>query len=277
MTSNETEKRNLYFISDGTGITVENLGHSLLTQFSDLKYKSKKYPYVNTTDKARNIIKEIELANKDSKTRPIILSTLIDKDIRNIIKSSNAFLIDFFEQHIGPLEKELNYRSNHTIGKTHSLQDIMRYDARMDAINFTLNTDDGLATKHYEEAEVIIVGISRCGKTPTCLYMAIQYGIKAANYPLVIEDLELNRLPLSLEKYKHKLYGLSIDPIRLQAIRLKRRPNSNYSNLNQCKKEVRQAENLFHREKIPFLYTTTHSIEEIAAHILEEKKLGNIL
>lgn len=274
---NNQRKRNIYFISDGTGITVQSLGQSLLTQFSELEYISKKLPYVNTLTKAENIVMQIKQENKDNIYRPIILSTLIDSDIRNKIKSSNCFQIDFFEEHIGPLEKELNQRSNHTIGKTHSLKDVMRYDARMDAINFTLYTDDGLATKKYEEAQLIIIGISRCGKTPTCLYMAIQFGIKAANYPLINEDLEQNKLPPFLEKYKDKIYGLSIDPKRLQAIRFKRRPDSTYSNIRQCRAEVRKAENLFLHEKIPFLYTTTHSIEEIAAHILEDKKLSNNL
>lgn len=269
--------RRIYFISDGTGITVENLGQSLLTQFSDLEYKSKKYPYINTKEKAKAITKKIIEKNKDSEFRPIILSTLISDEIRSEIKKSNVFMIDFFEEHIDPLEQELGIRSNHTIGKTHSLTDIMRYDARMDAINFTLYTDDGLALKKYEDAQIIIIGISRCGKTPTCLYMSIQYGIKAANYPLVDEDLEDHKLPHFLEKYKHKIYGLSIDPKRLQTIRHKRRPNAKYSDLKQCQYEVKQAEQLFQREKIPFLYTTSHSIEEIAAHILQDKGLGNML
>lgn len=272
-----TLKRKVYFISDGTGITVENLGHSLLTQFSELKYEAKKYPYVNTIEKAKSITQEIDFENRTSNLRPIILSTLISEEIRAVIKQSNTFMIDFFEEHIGPLEQELDLRSNHTIGKTHSLNDIMRYDARMDAINFALYTDDGLALKKYQEADIIIIGISRCGKTPTCLYMSIQYGIKAANYPLVDEDLQHNKLPDFLEQFKHKLYGLSIDPKRLQTIRHKRRPNRKYSNLMQCKMEVKQAESLFVRENIPFLYTTSHSIEEIAAHILEDKGLGNML
>lgn len=270
-------ERKIYFISDGTGITVETLGQSLLTQFSDLEYKAKKYPYVNTKEKAEKIISDIINDNKASKVKPIILSTLISKEIREVVKKSDVFALDLFEQYIAPLEKELDTRSNHTIGKSHGLKDIMRYDARMDAINFTLNTDDGLAIKKYDDAEIILVGVSRCGKTPTCLYMAIQYGIKAANYPLVIEDLESNKLPDFLSEYKHKIYGLSIDPKRLHAIRYKRRPNSNYANMQQCNLEVKLAESLFLREKIPFLYTTTHSIEEIATHILEDKGLGTIL
>lgn len=269
-----TTGRNVYFISDGTGITVETLAQSLLSQFSNLIYAVKKIPYVNTIDKAHNVIEQIMTENTNNEHKPIIFSTLIDLNIRKIIKSTNYLVLDLFELYINPLENELNSISDRSVGRSHSLKDIMTYDARMDAINFTLNTDDGLATQKYKNAEIILVGISRCGKTPTCLYMAIQYGIKAANYPLVIEDLEQNKLPDFLSNYKDKIYGLSIDPKRLHAIRHKRRPNSSYSKLQQCIKEVKMAERLFKHEKIPFLFTTTHSIEEITTHILEDKGLG---
>lgn len=266
--------RKIYFISDGTGITVETLGQSLLTQFSKLKYKAHKIPYVNTTEKAEKIAEIINKESEQLHLRSIVISTLVSPEIRNIIKSANALVLDFFEQYINPLEQELNCRSDHTIGKSHSLKNIYKYDARMEAINFTLNADDGLATKTYQDADVIIIGVSRCGKTPTCLYMAMQYGIKAANYPLVIEDLEKNALPDCLADYKNKIYGLSIDPRRLQTIRQKRRPNSTYADLKQCIKEVKLAEEIFVKEKISFLYTTTHSIEEITAHIIEDKKIN---
>lgn len=269
--------RKIYFISDGTGITVENLGVSLLTQFSKLKYTAKKIPYVNTVKKAKEIAQAINQEIAEHNNKPIIISTLVNIEIREIIKSCNALVLDFFEQYINPLERELQCSSDHTMGKTHSLKNVYQYDARMDAINFTLNTDDGLSTKKYTEAEVIIIGVSRCGKTPTCLYMAIQYGIKAANYPLVIEDLQENKLPAFLLPYKHKLYGLSIDPRRLQAIRHKRRPDTNYSDLKQCMLEVKMAESLFLKEKIPFLYTTTHSIEEITTHIISDKNINKLI
>ncbi|MBP9721867.1 MAG: kinase/pyrophosphorylase [Gammaproteobacteria bacterium] len=271
--------RKIYFISDGTGITVETLGQSLLTQFSKLKYTAKKIPYVNTIKKAQEIADTINQDALDLNIRAIVISTLVAKEIREIIKSSNALVLDFFEQYISPLEQELGYSSDHTIGKTHSLDiaNTYKYDARMDAINFALNTDDGLSTKKYDEAEVILIGVSRCGKTPSCLYMAIQYGIKAANYPLVIEDLEADKLPEFLAEYKHKIYGLSIEPKRLQVIRQKRRPNSQYADLKQCITEVKLAEALFTREKIPYLYTTNHSIEEITAHIIENKKINKLI
>lgn len=271
--------RNVYFISDGTGITVEALGQSLLSQFSHLIYAIKKYPYVNSTAKAQEILKEIQAdySGSFSDQRPIIFSTLISAEIRNIIKQSNAFILDLFELYINPLEIELGSKSEHRIGKSHGLRDELSYDARMEAINFTLNTDDGMSTQKYANAEIILVGVSRCGKTPTCLYMAIKYGIKAANYPLVMEDLEQNRLPDFLEEHKDKIYGLSIDPKRLQTIRHKRRPNSQYSDLQQCQLEVKMAENLFSREKIPFLFTTVHSIEEITTHILEDKGIGSVI
>lgn len=272
-----TTGRNIYFISDGTGITVEALGQSLLSQFSHLIYAIKKYPYVNTTTKAEEILKEIQMdyTTSFSKQRPIIFSTLISQEIRDIIKQSNAFILDLFELYINPLEIELGSKSEHRVGKSHGLKDELTYDARMEAINFTLNTDDGMSIEKYKNAEIILVGVSRCGKTPTCLYMAIKYGIKAANYPLVMEDLEQNKLPYFLEEQKNKVYGLSIDPKRLQAIRQKRRPDSKYAELQQCQLEVKMAENLFIREEIPFLFTTTHSIEEITTHILEDKGIGS--
>ena len=273
----DSVNRKIYFISDGTGITVESLGVSLLTQFSKLKYTAKKIPYVNTVKKAKEIAEAINKEITELNNKPIIISTLVNIEIREIIKSCKALVLDFFEQYINPLERELNCSSDHTIGKTHSLKNIYQYDARMDAINFTLNTDDGLAIKKYTEAEIIIIGVSRCGKTPTCLYMAIQYGIKAANYPLVMEDLQDNKLPNFLLPYKHKLYGLSIDPRRLQAIRHKRRPDTQYSDLKQCMLEVKMAESLFIKEKIPFLYTTTHSIEEITTHIIDDKNINKLI
>ena len=266
--------RNIYFISDGTGITVENLGHSLLTQFPGLIYTIKKFPYVNTVAKAEKILLEIDEDWKNHKVKPIVFSTLISEEIRTIIQKSHGLVLDLFEKYVSPIEQELGIKSEHSIGKSHSLHDLYSYDARMEAINFTLNTDDGLAPQKYQNAEIILIGVSRCGKTPTCLYMAIQYGVKAANYPLIMDDLEKNQLPDFLLEHKDKIYGLSIDPNRLQTIRYKRRPNSQYSNLDQCKMEVRLAEKLFNLSKIPFLYSTTHSIEEIATHILEYKGIG---
>lgn len=269
--------RKIYFISDGTGITVESLGQSLLTQFAEVSYTTKKIPYVNTEDKAIKIREMINQEAEANNTRPIVISTLVSTELREILKDSNFLVLDFFEQYINPLEKELGCHSDHTIGKTHGLKDLYQYDARMDAINFTLQTDDGLDIKKYNDSEIIIIGVSRCGKTPTCLYMAIQYGIKAANYPLVIEDLEQKKLPAFLEPYRKKLYGLSIDPKRLQMIRHKRRPNSNYSDMKQCVLETKLAEDIFHKENIPFLFTTNHSIEEITAHIIDEKQINKII
>lgn len=271
------KKRQIYFISDGTGITVETLGQSLLTQFSRLQCTPQKIPYINTVEKAKKIAESINKESEQSGFRPIVISTLVSSAIREAIKASNALVLDFFEQYISPLEKELGYKSDHTVGKTHSLDNLFQYDARMEAINFSLNTDDGLATKKYDEAEIIIIGVSRCGKTPTCLYMAIQYGIKAANYPLVIDDLEKHELPVFLKPYKNKIYGLSIDPRRLQSIRQKRRPNSNYADLKQCILEVKLAEELFKKENVSFLYTTTHSIEEITAHIISNKNINKLI
>lgn len=271
--------RKIYFISDGTGITVETLGQSLLTQFGSLEYTSKKYPYIDTIEKAEKISQEINQETINTKLKPIILSTLISEDIRNTIKKSanKCLVLDFFEQYINPLEQELNLSSDHTIGKSHSLTNLHKYDSRIDAINFALSTDDGLSQKKYSKADIILIGVSRSGKTPTCLYMAMKYGIKAANYPLVEEDLEQHTLPELLKPFQNKLYGLSIDPKRLQSIRQKRRPDTKYASIKKCRDEIKLAEQLFLLHDIPFLYTTTHSIEEITAHIIADKQIDKLI
>jgi regulator of PEP synthase PpsR (kinase-PPPase family) len=269
-------QRWVYFVSDGTGITVERMSQSLLTQFSDVSFQFKKVPYINTVEKASQLAAEINQIAQHHLHRPIVMSTLVDPTIRGVIHKAQALVLDFFEAYIHPLEKELGARSDHTMGRFHKVVDYQLYEARMEAINYTLKTDDGLYADHYQKADVIIVGVSRCGKTPTCLYLAIQYGIRAANYPLLIEDLAQDGLPPTLQPFRQKLYGLSIDPKRLQTIRFKRRPNSQYAALATCIDETKRSERLFMTEKIPFMYSTMHSIEEIAAHIIADKKLDKI-
>ena len=213
------QSRTIFFISDGTGITAEALGQSLLTQFNDQKFNTQKIPYINTTQRAKDTVAKITLLNSniqeknfDKNLRPIVISSLVDPEIRDTFRNNNNFFfIDLFEQYLEPLEKELNIKSNRAIGKAHGLINQQQYDSRIDAINYTLQTDDGLSPKYYESADIIIIGVSRCGKTPTCLYLSVQFGINAANYPLTEEDLENTNLPKNLEKYKYKIFGLSID------------------------------------------------------------------
>lgn len=243
-------------------------GQSLLSQFENVQFDETTLPYIDTIEKAEKACEQIKREENESGMRPIVFDTIVTPEIRQVIQSSGALVLDFFHTFIGPLETELGETSGFRVGKTHSLGDNEAYDSRIEAVNFSLNNDDGITTKHYDKADVILVGVSRCGKTPTSLYMAMQFGIKAANYPFTEDDMEKLRLPMELKKHKNKIFGLTINPNRLHEIRTERRANSNYAALKQCQYEVREVEALYRREKIPSLNTTTRSVEELATKIL---------
>ena len=264
-------KRSAFFISDGTGITAEALGLSLLSQFGGIEFARITLPYIDTEDKAKEVVERINTAAAQDSARPIIFDTVVNQNIRDIIQQSNGFKVDIFSAFLSPLEQELGTSSSYSVGKLHSIDHNNHYSIRIEAMNYALENDDGAVTRNYEEADLILVGVSRCGKTPTCIYMALQFGIKAANYPITEEDLEEMRLPKVLRPFKHKVFGLTINSERLQAIRQERRPDSRYSSDRQCQQEIRDVESMFRREGIPFLDTTHHSIEEISTKMIAEK------
>ncbi|MBT8768295.1 posphoenolpyruvate synthetase regulatory kinase/phosphorylase PpsR [Metapseudomonas boanensis] len=264
-------KRTAFFISDGTGITAEALGQSLLAQFETTTFSKITRPYIDNVEKARAIVQQINKAAEADGARPIIFDTIVNQDIRDVLATSNGFMVDIFSTFLSPLEQELTTHSSYSVGKSHSIGQHSNYMERIEAVNFALDNDDGARTHFYEKADLILVGVSRCGKTPTCLYMAMQYGIRAANYPLTEEDMERLQLPSALKQYKSKLFGLTIDPDRLTAIRHERKPNSRYASFAQCEFEVREVESLFRRENINFINSTHFSVEEISAKILVEK------
>lgn len=262
-------KRVAFFISDGTGITAEALGHSLLAQFDSIEFEQITLPYVDTTEKAYQVLARINATTESNHgERPIVFDTIVNQEIRQIIGEANAFKVDIFATFLSPLEQELSVRSSYSVGKSHAGGTNENYMARIAAVNFALDNDDGAKTRYYDQADVILVGVSRSGKTPTCLYMAMQFGIKAANYPLTEEDLGNLTLPDSLKPYKHKLFGLTIDPERLAAIRNERRANSRYASINQCYYEVEEVEDLYRQEQISYLSTTDLSVEEISTRIM---------
>lgn len=266
-------KRVAFFISDGTGITAEALGHSLLAQFEAITFEQITLPYVNSKEKALKVIEKINKASLESGAKPIVFDTIVNAEIREIVAQADAFKVDIFATFLAPLEQELQVRSSYSVGKSHSGANSSMYKARIDAVNFALDNDDGAKIKHYSEADIILIGVSRSGKTPSCLYMALQFGIKAANYPLTEEDLGSGQLPDVLKPYKHKLFGLTIDPERLAAIRNERKANSRYASLKQCYFEIEEVELLYMREQIPHLTTTDLSVEEISTRIMLETNL----
>jgi regulator of PEP synthase PpsR (kinase-PPPase family) len=262
--------RTVFFISDGTGITAETFGNAILAQF-EMKPRHVRLPFTDTVDKAHQVIRQINHTAEVEGRKPIVFTTLVNMEILKVIQDGcQGMLLDMFGTFVHPLEQELGLKSNHRVGRFSDVSKSKEYHDRIEAINFSLAHDDGQSNRNLEEADVILVGVSRSGKTPTSLYLSMQYGLKAANCPLIPEDFERQQLPPALLAHKKKIFGLSIQPERLSEIRNERRPNSRYASLENCRMEVSEAEAMMRRAGIRWLSTTTKSIEEIATTILQE-------
>jgi len=266
-------RRTVFFVSDRTGITAEMLGNSLLSQFEGLSFHRQTIPFVDTPEKIDEILRRIDENAAAEGRRPLVFSSIVDDTMSAQLGRANALVLDLFQVFIAPLESELGAKSSHAAGRTHGIANSLEYFARMEAINITQAHDDGATTRDLAKAQLILIGVSRCGKTPTALYLALQFGILTANFPLTPDDFVDKKLPASILPYRDKLFGLTIDPERLQQIREARRPASKYASLENCRYEVHQAEVLMQREKVATLDTTARSIEEIATTILHRAGL----
>lgn len=258
----------VFMVSDGTGITAETLANSVLVQFPGVTFNKTTIPFITTAEDAHAAVERINSAAEETGLRPVIFGSVIHGDLRNILTNSNGTFMDLFQTFVAPLEATLNRTAAQLVGQGHKVDDLSFYDRRMRAVDFALRNDDGASARSYDQADVILVGVSRCGKTPTCLFLALQHGVKAANFPITDEDLERYHLPEILTPYQHKCFGLTIDPERLHQIRQERRPDSPYAALKQCRAEVDQVERIFREDRLPSLDTTNYSIEEIAARII---------
>jgi hypothetical protein len=266
--------RTVFFISDGTGITAETLGNSLLTQFEGLEFRQRRIPFVDSADKAQRCMEQIRATRLADGIRPIVFTSLVKPELNRVLRRADALFLDLFEKFIEPMEQELGIDSTHAVGRFHTTAHREDYMRRIEAINYTLAHDDGVSSTDLGLSDIILVGVSRSGKTPTSLYLAMQFGVKSANYPLIPEDFERAELPGGLGRYRDKLFGLTITPERLHHIRSERRPDSRYASLANCRFEVEQAQRLMQREGIPFIESTAKSIEEIATTILHERRIG---
>ena len=262
--------RTVFFISDGTGITAETFGNAILAQF-DFQPRRVRLPFVDSADKAHQAVRQINHTGEIEGKRPIVFTTIVDQEALDIVRSGcKGMLLDMFGTFVAPIEQEIGQKSHHRVGRFSDASKSQAYQSRIDAINFSLAHDDGQSNRDLEGADVILVGVSRSGKTPTSLYLAMQHGVKAANYPLIPEDFERRQLPPALMPYRKKIFGLTIAPERLSEIRSERRPNSRYADLQNCRMEVAEAEAMMRRSGIRWLSTTTKSIEEISTTILQE-------
>ncbi|MEG0055488.1 MULTISPECIES: posphoenolpyruvate synthetase regulatory kinase/phosphorylase PpsR [Hafnia] len=263
-------ERSVFYISDGTAITAEVLGHAVLSQFP-VDITSFTLPFVETETRAEAVCQQINDIYHRTGSRPLVFYSIVSPKIREIIHSSEGFCQDIVRSLVAPLQDELGMSPAHVANLTHGLTEhnLLKYDARIAAIDYTLAHDDGISLRNLDQAQVILLGVSRCGKTPTSLYLAMQFGIRAANYPFTADDMDNLQLPPALKAHQHKLFGLTINPDRLAAIREGRRENSRYASMRQCRLELAEVEALYRKNQIRYLNTTNHSVEEIATKILD--------
>ncbi|NKC14771.1 MAG: pyruvate, phosphate dikinase/phosphoenolpyruvate synthase regulator [Gammaproteobacteria bacterium] len=276
-TTSDYSTRTVFFVSDGTAITAETMGRALLAQFEQHDFNRVTLPFIDNEYKAGDVAEVIARAWADDGVRPIVFSSLVDPELLKIISVSRPLVLDLFASFSKSLEQELQIESTHATGRFHGLVDQKIYDHRMEAVNFALAHDDGASLRHYEQASVILVGVSRTGKTPTSLYLAMQFGLKVANYPLTDDDLESAKLPGSLRAHRASLFGLTISAEQLASIRQERLPNSRYASVSQCRHEVEEAECLFRRNAVPYIDTTAISIEEISSKVIQTMGLARRL
>ncbi|WP_263079114.1 kinase/pyrophosphorylase [Endozoicomonas sp. Mp262] len=271
-------QRNVFFVSDGTGITAESFGQSLLAQFEGMTFRHTTLPYVNDRQKASEALALIQSTIAGDSASPIVFMTVVDDEVRSVLSECIAYTVDLFATFMPGLEKEIGLHALNRIGQKRSTCSSESYHRRIEAVQFALDNDDGAKTRHYDKADIILLGASRSGKTPTCIYLGLQFGIFAANYPITEEDLEEGvRLPKTLSTYRPRLFGLTIDPDRLANIRNERKPDSRYSSGRQCQYEVRSIEHLYQTERINYINTTEYSVEEIATRIMALARLDRRL
>ncbi len=265
--------RPVFFVSDGTGITAETLGNTLLTQFEGLAFDKATLPFVNSPERAQNTVDYINFIGEQSGQKPLVFSTTVNDEARAILRRVRGLFMDLFDLFVNEMEKELAVRSTHAQGRAHGMSDKRRYEERMEAVSYAMEHDDGASTRDLTRADLILIAPSRCGKTPTSMYLALQHGLYATNFPLTEDDLERLTLPSALKGLESRCFGLTSDPERLAQVRTERRPGSRYASLAQCSYELRQAEQLYRRIGVPFLNSANMSIEEIATVVMQEKHL----
>jgi len=266
------ERRAAFFVSDSTGITAETLGSALLVNFPGIRFDRHTIPFVDTVEGACDVVAEIDRAAMAGRN-PVVFTTVKQSVLRDVLARAQAVMIDLLAGHLTELEDALGTTASEQLGQYHGVGDMEKYHDRMRAVEYAIEHDDGQSRRALDIADVIIIAPSRCGKTPTTMYLALQYGLLVANYPLTDEDFPTDGLPRMIAPYAPRCFGLITTPLRLSQVRHERRPSSRYSSLAQCTLELRRAEDLYRRNRVPFLNSATKSVEEMSAVIIQTMKL----
>ena len=258
----------VFFLSDSTGITAETMGNALLIQFPDLRFERRLIPFISTIDEARRVVKVLDTAAAGPVT-PLAFSTAAVEEVRHELSHTKCPLIDFFDLHMERVESILGTKGIRVAARLHGMGDVKRYNTRMAAVEYAIEHDDGQSMRALDKADVILIAPSRCGKTPTTMYLALQHGIFVANYPLVDEDFDTAELPRPVRVLRDRCFGMLTTPARLSQVRHERRPNSRYASLQQCTYELRQAEAMYRNHRLPVINSSTKSVEEMSTVILQ--------
>jgi regulator of PEP synthase PpsR (kinase-PPPase family) len=258
----------VFFLSDSTGITAETMGNALLIQFPDLRFERRLIPFISTIDEARRVVKVLDTAAAGPVT-PLAFSTAAVEEVRHELSHTKCPLIDFFDLHMERVESILGTKGIRVAARLHGMGDVKRYNTRMAAVEYAIEHDDGQSMRALDKADVILIAPSRCGKTPTTMYLALQHGIFVANYPLVDEDFETAELPRPVRGLRDRCFGMLTTPARLSQVRHERRPNSRYASFQQCTYELRQAEAMYRNHRLPVINSSTKSVEEMSTVILQ--------
>ncbi|WP_347353794.1 pyruvate, water dikinase regulatory protein [Intrasporangium sp.] len=258
----------IFFISDSTGISAETLGNALLIQFRDVRFERKLFPFVSTVEEARRVVAALDAAAEGPVT-PLAFSTLASIELREELQRTKCPLVDFFDSHLPQVESVLGREALHVAARLHGLGDVKRYNHRMSAIEYAIEHDDGQSLRGLEKADVLLLGPSRCGKTPTSMYLALQHGLFVANYPLVEDDFDSTELPEPVRPHRRRCFGVVTTPERLSQVRQQRRPNSRYASMEQCAHEIRRTEALLRAYHVPSTSSANKSVEEIATVIMQ--------
>jgi regulator of PEP synthase PpsR (kinase-PPPase family) len=258
----------VFFLSDSTGISAETMGNALLIQFPDTRFERTLFPFITTVEEARRVVAVLDEAMEGPVT-PLVFTTAADDTVRLELARTRAPIIDFFDIHMGRVEEILGLRGLHEAARLHGVGDIRSYNNRMAAVEFTIEHDDGQSVRGLEKADIILIAPSRCGKTPTSMYLALQHGLFVANYPLVDEDLEQADLPGLLRSYESRCVGITTTVERLSRVRNERRPNSRYASVEQCRWELRRAGELYAAHRVPVIDSSSRSVEEMATLIVQ--------
>ena len=258
----------VFFLSDSTGISAETMGNALLIQFPDLPFERRLIPFITTVEEARRVVGILDEAMAGPVT-PLAFSTTAVSEIRDVLHTSTCPLIDFFDLHMERVESILGAKGMRVAARLHGMGDVQRYNTRMQAVEYAIEHDDGQSMRALDKADVILIAPSRCGKTPTTMYLALQHGVFVANYPLVEEDFDSADLPRPVKNLRDRCFGITTTPARLSQVRNERRPNSRYASLEQCSYELRRAEAMYRSHRLPMINSSAKSVEEMSTVILQ--------